>query len=216
MLEVIIMGTGRDIEPTRKSDYKVLSKKQVYDEGLLCVKGFLHDNGLTLPIFSLELPIQFCTNKHQMTGLYLPTKRTVYVNLKKTASIGYGGPAWSFPSYKIDKTPFGVVCHEVGHHVDLLLNCPSRSKKWLELHELEKVSGYELIPSESFAESMRLFITNPDLLRAGCPGRYKHITDGLGLRPIAMGNWIDVLEAKRCPSRQIEQAKKWVKEQPND
>lgn len=43
---------------------------------------------------------------------------TIRIMVEKCASKGYGGRAWSWPGYTVDRTPYGVLQHELGHHVD--------------------------------------------------------------------------------------------------
>lgn len=101
-----------------------------------------------------------------------------------------------------DHTALGVLCHEVGHHVDYALNpkAYSRSKVsgFAELIDCEEeVSGEEFNVHESFAEAIRLFITNPVLLREGRPARWELLTHQLGLRPLHNVSWRAVLA--KCP-----------------
>lgn len=191
----------------KTTDFKKLTKKDFYDKGVALSIKFLMMNGIEVPKFSLDHHIGL--NKHQLTGLYLALMKMVYINIPKTSAIGYGGPAWSFPSYKIDRTAYGVVCHEVGHHIDVMLKYPSRSEEWNILTKKEKVSRYEPTPSEAFAESMRLYITNPDLLRIGCPKRFGYLANELDLKKVTTTGWLTTLENKGCPQRQIDQARNW-------
>jgi len=117
----------------------------------------------------------------------------------------------SYPCNKTDRTPVGVVAHETGHHVEkvyvnklaavgyLRWPAPSTSwtteigSRWREIIKKSKtISGYEPVPSEAFAESMRLFILNPTLLEQAVPERYNFICD-LGLVPYVGLHWKAVL-----------------------
>lgn len=105
-------------------------------------------------------------------------------------------PFWHAPGAHIDYTPFGVFCHEVGHHVDYILHpkAYSRQNGFQEVVDNEEeVSGCEHNVLESFAEAIRLFITNPDLLRQGRPDRYEYLTRGMGLKPRHNRGWRVVL-----------------------
>lgn len=44
---------------------------------------------------------------------------TITIMVEKCAHIGTAARAWSCPGYVIDRTPYGVIQHELGHHVDL-------------------------------------------------------------------------------------------------
>jgi hypothetical protein len=118
----------------------------------------------------------------------------------------------SYPGNKTDRTPTGVVAHETGHHVEAALvgrRWPrvqvwmnpkilgltgEHGEKWRQVIKKSKaISGYEPVPSESWAETMRLFILNPDLLRLAVPERYAFITKDAGLRPLVQDDFRSVL-----------------------
>lgn len=109
-----------------------------------------------------------------------------------------------------DNSALGVLCHEVGHHVDYKLNprAYSRSKVsgFAELIDCEEeVSGEEFNIHESFAEAIRLFITNPDLLKKGRPNRWALLVDHLALRPLHNQGWQKVLvKAPKYVHRAVE------------
>src|SRR5437879_1611994 len=42
----------------------------------------------------------------------------IAICVQRCAAIGTAGRQWSFPGYTVDRTPYGVVQHELGHHVD--------------------------------------------------------------------------------------------------
>jgi hypothetical protein len=124
------------------------------------------------------------------TGLY--SEGHVFVNIQRTA-FPVQNPAmrsWSWPGWKTDRTAVGVVAHEVGHYVSELVSKQYTSEEravkraeWLDAVKGKKVSGYEPVPDEAAAESLRLFILNPDLLRKAIPARYNFICK-LGLKPL--------------------------------
>ena len=126
------------------------------------------------------------------TGLYYDGH--VFVNIPRTATPvrepGYR--AWSWPGWKTDRTAVGVVAHEVGHYVeDKVLGHRSAAQRaahrtaWFGLLKRYKrqVSGYEPVPAEAWAETMRLFILNPDLLQRALPERYGFIL-GCDIKPV--------------------------------
>jgi hypothetical protein len=97
---------------------------------------------------------------------------------------GYAGRAWSWPGYAIDRTPYGVLAHELGHHVDW--HSPINPRRLGPYYSdfsghLRKATGSAALTGyapndwEWFAEMFRLFVTNPDLLRAARP----HVYDAL-------------------------------------
>ena len=158
------------------------------------------------------------------TGLYRPEDGGyVFVNVAVTAwpAIQPGMRRWRWPGYKVDRTAMGVVAHELGHHVEELLrqdklphchmNNLSAGAEWRRLISEEgkkRVTSYEPVPSEAFAETMRLFILNPRLLMFGVPARYEFIVQVLGLKPSEKREWTAVLNnANYSPA-----VKRWIGE----
>lgn len=129
-----------------------------------------------------------------------------YDPLGCTMPVKTPGYKWSFTGYKADNTAPGVIAHEIGHHVwecrvrmedgrrhhythDMLL------KYWETNRASEpQVTSYGAQSvEEDFAESMKLFLLNPDLLLKGRPRRYSMLADGFGLQPVVEADWSDVL-----------------------
>lgn len=109
----------------------------------------------------------------------------IHISVKACAAIGVAGPTWSYPGYCVDRTPYGVLAHELGHHVDEAEGTRGGrySKDWFveicggnidqavryaeEIQRnsaVEPISGYHDNVLEWFAEMFRLFVTNPNLL----------------------------------------------------
>ena len=107
----------------------------------------------------------------------------VFVNVEQTA-LPVGKGAW--PGWKTDRTAAGVVAHEVGHHIAALwgLGLTRNWREHLKLKERSRhVSGYEPTADEAWAETLRLFILNPDLARQALPWRCEFI-EGSGIKPL--------------------------------
>jgi hypothetical protein len=119
------------------------------------------------------------------TGLYYMGR--AFVNVPVTA-VPIQKPAmrsWSWPGWKTDRTAIGVCAHETGHFLVHGLSLDIRS--WaaeLKCQPKKPVSGYAPTAEEQFAETARLFILNPDLLRKAVPWRYEWLTDVAGLVPV--------------------------------
>jgi hypothetical protein len=160
-------------------------------------KKFLELNNIPIP-FYVNKDLSYESDR-KTTGLYSPNDNTVYVDLSATAKPVQSPRmrSWSWPGYKIDRTPQGVVLHETGHHVEywLLKQRAFDSKQWKSIitGERRPVSGYEPNHHEAFAETMRLFIGNPNLLRHGCPQRYFFCNVMLGLRQSETRDYLTVI-----------------------
>jgi hypothetical protein len=97
-------------------------------------------------------------------------KGTISIWPNQCAAIGTAGRQWSFPGYCVDRTPFGVLAHELGHHVDCAHGAAggTLSHIWRPIDPVP-LTSYCLNDNEWFAELFRLFVTNPDLLRVVRP-----------------------------------------------
>lgn len=124
-------------------------------------------------------------------GRYYRRHNKILIWPRACAALGQGGRSWSVPGYPVDRTPVGVLCHELGHHVDRNPGRPSRY--WPARTREEPVTSYAPDNGEWFAEMFKLFMTNPDLLRLIRPRTY----DLMGARwtPIEDRPWNVVLAA---------------------
>ena len=96
--------------------------------------------------------------------------------------------SWSFPHYFVDRTVLGVICHEFGHYLHEQLGFPRIGKLGLQ------ITRYEPNMHERFAETIKVFLTNPDLLKQYNPERYKYLTVKLKLKPVNTNDWKTQLE----------------------
>lgn len=135
----------------------------------------------------------------------------IHIAPDRCAHVGRAGRAWSYPGYVTDRTPYGVVQHELGHHVDWLRSQDRGAYGGDFSVAVRKASGEPKLTSycpndwEWFAEMFRLFVTNPDLLRAVRPRTYAELV-GEGLKPVVDRPWREVLAD--APQRTIDQAAK--------
>jgi hypothetical protein len=188
------------------------NKTELLEEGLLQIMEFAKVNSLPAPTVNM-VDEEVADDISFRCGCYIVSSNQILICIKRCANIGTGtGFSQSSPASKIDRTPFGVLAHEMGHHVhSLFLTSKYFKDKHLMASSLkhtfmntkkEKISGYEPNYRESFAESMRLFISNPDLLKRACPIRYGFIYDQLQLKPLYNELWENML-VKRGTSLKI-------------
>lgn len=209
-------------------DY-TMNKLEIYEYGLIICKQFLKLNSITFPKY-INGQAEHTTNVWQTFGLYTPgslignvdgTKGTIHVNVKSSAlPTRVKSRRWSYPGYKVDRTAAGIAAHETGHHVskklaEEFLKCEHPMAEignylpWREIvNNTKPVSGYEPTPDEAFAETMRVFILNPNLLRLGRPKRFKFLIDDLKLKPFVKLSWNQVLS--NAPSHILDAADKFA------
>lgn len=133
---------------------------------------------------------------------------TITICPDRCAVIGTAGRAWSYPGYVIDRTPHGVVQHELGHHVDFTRSSERGayggdfSVRLRQVTQEPKLTGYCPNDWEWFAEIFRLFVTNSDLLKAVRPRTYLELRQLY--KPVIDVPWRWVL--RDAPPRTIEMA----------
>ena len=197
-----------------------LSKEELLQEGLTRCLAFLDAHNLRKPhhIFTdvksaNKYSRGYLRQKWCGAQLYENSEYSVAINLKNCrVATRVPGWSWTYPGYKVDLTPFGVICHEFGHHIDAVLgfsNEVSSLREWKKVvdHE-EEVSGYEPNYQEAWAEAFRLFIANPSLLKAGRPERWEYFTEKIGLVPPHASPWKYVL--KHAHPKILSAAKNWI------
>lgn len=181
-------------------------KHELLMRGVELMKVFCSANGMETP------DVDVVTDRRRWLvracAYYRPT--TISICPAKCAVIGRGGASWSYPGYMVDRTPFGVIQHELGHHVDWTLS-ESRgryggdfSSRLRSISREPPLTGYCPNDWEWYAEMHRLFVTNPDLLHAVRPRTYKIIREVL--TPVVDRVWWEVLEG--APERTVELARR--------
>lgn len=96
----------------------------------------------------------------------------------------------SYPGALIDATPVGICAGWTALH---LLNTLDL-ERWVVNWSAEPlVRGYERTSQDDFCSTLRLFITNPDLLRVGRPVRWYSLTRRFGWIPVETRSWEEVL-----------------------
>lgn len=113
---------------------------------------------------------------------------------------------WNWPASVTDREPFGVICHELGHHCDW----QAGQTKYTYASEYSTIimkdsgelpiTSYAPNPSEWFAEIFRLFVTNPILLSLIRPKTYEILLRKW--KPLPSRGWKEEL-GKDVPPRII-------------
>lgn len=195
---------------------KIGTKLELFEAGVALAEKFCAANGITMPsVVRLGPEDQLY---HLATcAFYRPT--AIRIMVEKCAPPGMGGRAWSWPGYVIDRTPYGVIQHELGHHVDHVKFVPPQgvfSKVIYEASREEPLTGYLGTDNhqitfymEWFAENFRLFVTNPDLSKQLRPKFHQVMLDS-GFKPVVPGDWETVLDQNQATHRIVDMARKKV------
>jgi hypothetical protein len=134
-------------------------KHRLFERGCAHIAAWCAANGETCPeVKTYEGRPQFGTCAYYRDSV-------IHIWVDSCAAVGLVGRQWSYPGYVVDRTPYGVLAHELGHHVDKQHGARGgfRSHVWRCL-DAEPMTGYCPNDNEWFAEIFRLFVTNPDLM----------------------------------------------------
>jgi hypothetical protein len=184
-----------------------MNKNQMLEAGYDLARKFCVANSLELPelqmVHVIDWPFSVC-------AYYRP----IYIRmcLAKTSHIGAANMRWSFPGYVADRTPYGVIAHELGHHVDVTLSTQKRgyfgdfSIALRKMTSEKPITSYAPNDAEWFAEMFRLYLTNPALLQILRPKTYA-ILRALFV-PAETRDWAEVLAD--APYRTQEMARRKV------
>lgn len=125
----------------------------------------------------------------------------IYIDVSRCAGIGMAGRAWSYPGYLVDRTPYGVLAHELGHHVEGAHGAAGGvvASSWRVDTGEAPITSYAPNDNEWFAEIFRLFVTNLDLLRALRPRMFAKLMNRWP-KPAMCASWEAVL---RLAPRQL-------------
>lgn len=170
------------------------SKQELYLRGRIGVKKFVELNKTK----SVEILEE--SSRHWGTCAFY-RRGKIHIDIKACAAIGTAGRSWSFPGHIIDRTPFGVLAHELGHHVDEAYGTPHGTMGGLYSHLLftktkeDAITTYAPNVQEWFAEIFRLFITNPDLLRLIRPRMHGELSERF--TPVETRPWDEIITAER-------------------
>lgn len=133
----------------------------------LQIEMFCEENWLVMPDIQLVGDdVEF--GEDRWTGQYLSHNYKIMVKPDRCVNVGNTEVPWmSWPGSVGDRTVYGILFHEFGHHVDKMIG--ERIGGYAS--EVRAESGERQLhlvgqnDSEWFADMMRLWITNPDLLR---------------------------------------------------
>lgn len=183
------------------------NKLELYQRGRTHITEFCQRNAIPVP------ELRPAHRDHwgvSSCAYYRP--QYIAICVTECAAIGTAAQAWSYPGYVIDRTPYGVLAHELGHHADYLKG-EKKGSYWSDYGASirrssgeDKLTNYCPNDAEWFAEIFRLFVTNPDLLQALRPKAFKLIEKDF--RPIVSRPWKRVLAD--APPRTLAQAEKKI------
>lgn len=190
------------------------ARAELYELGLRRVREFCRANSLPVPATAAfakdEWKFGVCAYYHPDTPAAREwTRPGISICLEHCSGLCGETPSrhWTWPGSTTDREPFGVVCHELGHHADYLTGDKKGSyfsdygPRLMELSGEPAVSSYgDENPAEWFAEAFRLFAANPGLLRQLRPKTFKLISEKF--TPVGTLDWLKAL-GSNVPARVV-------------
>lgn len=186
---------------------KAPSKLSLLVRGTELLTEFCKFNGIKVPQITVVL-----SKEWRVSACAYYRDNEIRICVERCAHPGTTNRAWSWPGYTVDRTPFGVIQHELGHHVDVLKSKVAGPYfgdfgRIVRNESAEKpITGYCPNDAEWFAEIFRVFVTNPDLLRLIRPHAYRKLS-ALFVLPVYM-TWRQRLRG--APARTIQAAARKV------
>lgn len=165
----------------------LFTKRILAERGLVLARQMAAVNDLPF----VDLRINFDKPKLR-TGCGLYTNDKIQVDVESCARVSPF--PYSYPGNFTDRTPYGVIPHELGHHWHF--NSGVKLSEWKGAVEGEPpVTSYGYTNYfEDIAEAFRLFTTNPTLLEFLWPLRYTFLLSHLA--PVENRHWKDILHAQ--------------------
>jgi hypothetical protein len=186
----------------------ITTKGELLERGRTVMAAFCSENSVPAPEI---YPVQVSAWNVEFCAYY--RNSVTHICVARCAAIGVAGPAWSYPGYTVDRTPYGVVQHELGHHVDVLKGQRKGSYSWSEFSASvrgrsgeKQITSYCPNDAEWFAEMFRVFVTNPELLRLVRPRTFRELRQCF--TPVFSDSWRERL--KDAPARTITAAERQV------
>lgn len=191
------------------------TKRSLLVNGKALMARFCALNGMSVPTVE-EVP--YDEWRFGVCAYY--RRDLISICVQRCAAVGTAGRQWSYPGYTVDRTPYGVIQHELGHHVDLLLS--DRKGAYFGDFSIgmrrrageEPITTYCPNDAEWFAEMFRLFVTNPDLLlqlrprtHAEMMARFKPVFDDTWRERMAYAPERTIVAAERKIDHEKKRAK---------
>jgi hypothetical protein len=151
-------------------------RKSLFERGRLRVLRFCEENSVVAPELTAVPKEDWYVG---VCAYYRPTYIKICLGECQHPCGHETNRNWSWPGNSTDRTPYGVVAHELGHHFDWLTG-DGKGDYWSDFSTRTLVESNEVPltsycpnPPEWFAEHFRLFVTNPALLRLLRPRTFR-------------------------------------------
>lgn len=190
-LEKVTVIDSNNILNKYDSDNKEYYTKRyfrvLFNDGVNLINEFLKLNNLGNIIIFINSPKR---SSNSFCGWYEFDTNELHIILDSCARMN---PMYSYPNFTSNRTPQGVLVHEFGHYLSSNKYKPYKySNSTIKNRIQEKcITSYCPNSDEWMAEMLKLFITNPDLLKNIRPNTYKEFIKYW--KPLNRGMYKEVL-----------------------
>lgn len=185
-----------------------IDRLTLFRRGELVMRDFCKSNNLPTP--GVVVTLDRADWKVNACAYY--RRPHIRICVAACALIGTAGRQWSYPGYTVDRTPYGVVQHELGHHVDVCSG-HHHGPYWSEFSAAlrgqsgeKPITSYAPNDAEWFAEMFRVYVTNPDLLKLVRPRTHRELA--AKFKPVFEDTWRDRM--RDAPARTIAAAERHI------
>lgn len=173
-----------------------MTKMELYQKGMAHIKAFAASNLLPMPYNGFKLVPDASEWPLDQPSCY--TDQRVYIHVRSCPEVSQK----SCPAAVLDDTPYGRLAFEYAHHIESTLAVA------LEMEARSYEKALTKNGREWFGSGLRLFITNPHLLKLVRPKTYAELRTHF--HPIVKTNYIQTLEAFNPPAEIIDYIRKKV------
>lgn len=183
---------------------RLVRREVLLQRGTQRVKDFCTANDLPIPDI---VPVSRESWVEDVCAYYRP--QVIRICLTKCADEcdERVGRNWNWPGNTTDRTPYGVLCHELGHHCDILKSYAKGEYFGDYSIELRKASREDKLTrycpndAEWFAEMFRLYVTNSELLALLRPRTWVRLSRDF--KSVSNPDWREEL-GKDVPEKVVE------------
>lgn len=193
-----------------------MDKKYLAEIGLKLAQQFCDKNKINQPTYNIiqEADDPLCKKIKAVGTCGYYRNNVINVGVPLCA---HNNSNYSWPGFISDRTPYGVIAHELGHHIDQVMTGIDIYRNnhgfffsdqiWKNSYE-KAITSYAPNKSEWFAEMFRLFVTNPSLLQTIRPLTYSALRQHF--EPVIAVDAYDVLKMFQATDRVYERMNKWI------
>lgn len=175
-------------DPNNNDYYTNKYFRVLFNDGVNIIDDFLKLNNMRDLIVKVEPK---CKSFRGCCGWYEFDTDVIHIIIEKCARLN---PMYSYPNFTSNRTPQGVLLHEFGHFLTSPKNKPYKYTNAFIKRKINEncITSYAPNANEWIAEMLKLYLSNPDLLKHIRPNTYNEFINYWA--PLDRGNYINLLK----------------------